>query len=135
MPHKARRHTDAQAYTVPDLFLVALLMVELGLEAKGLALILCQLVGLPRFLLPLPLKVVQPETMAGEQDSCERRCGAAAGLRGGLAMHTSKRTHAHNSAGPHEAPRAAPSLTASGLALCSPPAACRTKSQGTPHVL
>jgi hypothetical protein len=54
-------------------------VVELGLEAKGLALILGQLVGFPRLLLPLPLKVVQPEAMAAQQDpgASARRDGGA----------------------------------------------------------
>jgi len=80
-------HTDARA---PHLLLVALLVVELGLEAKGLALVLGQLVGFPRLLLPLPLKVVQPEAMAAQQDP-----GASA-RRGAPLLGRAKRRQVQN---------------------------------------
>jgi hypothetical protein len=42
---------------------MTLLVVELGLETKGLALIICQFVGRTRLLLAFPLEVVQFEAM------------------------------------------------------------------------
>jgi hypothetical protein len=65
-------------------------------------------VGFPRLLLPLPLKVVQPEAMAAQQvhGASARRDGAAATRWRGVPCR--KHTHARtNFLRPHEARRRA----------------------------